>query len=128
MRKKYCYKCNKTKEINLFSKNSSQKDGFSCECKKCRASFDKKRRTAMNQFIFDIYKNCGGCVDCGESNIATLQFDHVKGKKIANISELVRNSASIDKIKKEISKCEIVCANCHFIRTAKTFNWYANIK
>ena len=57
MRKKYCYKCNKTKEINLFSKNSSQKDGFSYECKKCRASFDKKRRTAMNQFIFDIYKN-----------------------------------------------------------------------
>lgn len=127
MRKKYCYKCNKTKEINLFSKNQSQKDGLSCECKKCRASFDKKRRTAMRQFIFDIYKNCGGCVDCGESNIATLQFDHVKGKKTENISFLIKNS-TLNKIKKEISKCEIVCANCHAIRTSAQFNWYANIK
>jgi hypothetical protein len=45
-----------------------------------------------------------------------MQFDHVKGKKIG-ISRAVNYGYSINNIMKEISKCEIVCANCHAIRT-----------
>ncbi len=127
MKYKTCYKCNKNLNIKNFSKNSSKKDGFRAACKKCSYLYRKDYININRQFVFDALKNCGGCIDCGESNIATLQFDHVKGKKIANISKLVK-SASLKKIKEEITKCEIVCSNCHSIRTAKSQNWYANIK
>lgn len=124
---KICYKCKNRVNIKLFRKNTSKKGGRASECKKCHLSYTKQRRNINRQFVFDILKNCGGCIDCGESNVATLQFDHVKGKKIANISLLAKRY-SIKKIKEEMLKCEIVCANCHAIRTAKTQNWYANIK
>lgn len=124
---KRCYKCKKNKTLHLFHKDKSKKDGLNSLCKKCNLKANKQRRNTRRQFVFDILKDCGGCIDCGEANISTLQFDHVKGKKIANVSWLVKNS-NLNKIKKEILKCQIVCANCHAIRTSRISNWYANIK
>ena len=48
-----------------------------------------------------------------------LDFDHINDDKKFNISEYRRHTSGFNKVKEEISKCEIVCANCHRIRTAK---------
>jgi hypothetical protein len=61
-------------------------------------------------------KEASGCVDCGEYNHIVLDFDHLKDKKY-NISRMIHDGFSWAAIKKEISKCEVVCANCHRIRT-----------
>jgi hypothetical protein len=61
-------------------------------------------------------KEASGCVDCGESNHIVLDFDHIKNKKY-NISRMIHDGFSWAAIKKEIAKCEVVCANCHRIRT-----------
>lgn len=46
-----------------------------------------------------------------------MQFDHKPGeKKIGNLGRLVYTS-SLKKIKEEIEKCDVVCANCHSIIT-----------
>ena len=45
-----------------------------------------------------------------------MDFDHVRGQKHANVMELIK-SLSKKKIDEEIAKCEIVCSNCHRIRT-----------
>lgn len=45
-----------------------------------------------------------------------MDFDHVRGRKQANVMELV-STLSKKRIDEEISKCEIVCSNCHRIRT-----------
>lgn len=61
------------------------------------------------------------CIDCGFSNWMALEFDHlVPETKLKNVSDLVRNGASIKKIQDEIDKCEVRCANCHRIKTHKT--------
>ncbi len=58
------------------------------------------------------------CADCKNTfHPVAMDFDHVKGKKIQNVSRLIRDGYSLDKIKLEIAKCEVVCANCHRIRT-----------
>lgn len=63
-------------------------------------------------------KLASGCVDCGyAAHAAALQFDHIYDNKKANVSDLVRSDYSWVTIQKEIIKCEIVCANCHAIRT-----------
>jgi hypothetical protein len=61
-------------------------------------------------------KESSGCVDCGINNHIILDFDHLHDKKY-NISRMIHDGFSWAAIKKEIAKCEVVCANCHRIRT-----------
>ncbi len=54
------------------------------------------------------------CAQCGENHPATLQFHHRDPqKKDFNLSEAVREGYSIERIKKEVAKCTVLCANCH---------------
>ncbi|QQG40642.1 MAG: hypothetical protein HYV37_03725 [Candidatus Levyibacteriota bacterium] len=48
-----------------------------------------------------------------------MDFDHRDGEtKIRSISWMaVNDTSNIEKIKKEIIKCDLVCANCHRVRT-----------
>ncbi len=63
------------------------------------------------------YKLEVGCADCGyNTDPAALDFDHVRGTKIGSITSMRR---SLYKVLDEIEKCEVVCANCHRIRTAE---------
>lgn len=61
-------------------------------------------------------KIASGCVDCGEKNHIVLDFDHIRDKKY-NVSRMIHDGFSWKAIVKEIKKCEVVCANCHRIRT-----------
>jgi hypothetical protein len=60
-----------------------------------------------------------GCVDCGESDVCVLDFDHVTGNKTGNVMTLARNEVSIARLRAEIDRCEVRCANCHRRRTAQ---------
>jgi hypothetical protein len=61
------------------------------------------------------------CVDCGGYFPAeAMDFDHVFGTKVSNVSSL--RTGSWDRVVKEIEKCDLVCANCHRIRTTKQKN------
>ena len=59
------------------------------------------------------------CVDCGESDPMVLTFDHVRGRKKMNISQMVNQGYSLEAIQEEIDKCEVVCANDHMRREKK---------
>lgn len=61
-------------------------------------------------------KQSSGCVDCGEKNHIVLDFDHLRDKKY-NVSRMIHDGFSWKAIMREVSKCEVVCANCHRIRT-----------
>ena len=70
----------------------------------------------MAQYLRDL-KTKTPCVDCGINYpYYVMDFDHVRGQKHANVMELV-STLSKKKIDEEIAKCEIVCSNCHRIRT-----------
>ena len=72
-----------------------------------------KQYKKYRDFI-DNYKIERGCTDCGYNKYAcALQFDHIGTEKNISISQC----HNIEKIKKEIELCELVCANCHSIRT-----------
>lgn len=60
------------------------------------------------------------CVDCGESDILVLEFDHInRNSKYGNVGTLIRAAGSFQKIIEEISKCEVRCANCHRRKTER---------
>lgn len=63
------------------------------------------------------FKTGKPCTDC--KNIfppECMDFDHIRGKKKFSIGSGMRSRALI---LEEIAKCELVCANCHRIRTKK---------
>jgi len=69
--------------------------------------------------MIDEIKVTLGCFDCGyNAHPAALDFDHLEeDSKIRSISDMIRAGASWTELGKEIDKCDIVCANCHRIRT-----------
>jgi len=55
------------------------------------------------------------CYDCGGNfNFQAMEFDHI-GKKSFELTKGYKYPW--DKVRKEIDKCQLVCANCHRIRT-----------
>lgn len=74
-----------------------------------------ERAKGVKDFLA-VYKEDYGCADCGyNTHHVALDFDHIKGEKSINVC----NAKSISQAKKEIEKCEVVCSNCHRIRTYK---------
>lgn len=58
------------------------------------------------------------CMDCGNSFPPyVMDFDHVEGEKKGCVSKLAHARMSLEKLQQEIDKCEVVCSNCHRIRT-----------
>jgi hypothetical protein len=52
-----------------------------------------------------------------------MQWDHLPGfVKSGNISDDF-DGRSRDEVLEEIAKCELVCANCHVIRTFRRKGW-----
>jgi hypothetical protein len=58
------------------------------------------------------------CVDCGDSRLVVLDFDHV-GEKEANVIELARRGCSLPRLEVEADRCDVRCANCHRRRTLR---------
>lgn len=63
------------------------------------------------------------CTDCGERYpFYVMQFDHLDAStKVKDISQLV-SYGNLKALLEEMDKCEVVCANCHAIRTFKRHN------
>jgi orotate phosphoribosyltransferase-like protein len=76
----------------------------------------KKGVIRNRQYVNDFLKD-KSCVDCGNSDIRVLEFDHVRGIKVGHISSAIKNAWNLNKLKAEIDKCEIKCCNCHRIAT-----------
>lgn len=64
------------------------------------------------------------CLDCGRQFPPfVMDFDHRDGEiKLGNIGSLIQRW-SWARLQTEIEKCDLICANCHRIRTARRAGW-----
>jgi hypothetical protein len=83
-----------------------------------------KSRDRRAKFLAE-YKLAKGCADCGyNAHSEALDFDHLPGtKKLFNIG--YGKDHLLEAILAEIAKCEVVCANCHRVRTSHRRPWLA---
>ena len=132
--RRVCGRCGAWKPIDEFAwrrKHKGQRDNY---CRACRADYNREHYLANKQRYVDQaraqmqrlaverhrylleYFGANPCADCGETNPLVLEFDHLRDKCF-NIGSALpyRNWKSI---LAEIEKCEVVCANCHRVRTA----------
>lgn len=80
-----------------------------------RLAYQKARQVERQTFI-NSFKD-SPCKDCGlKFPTFCMDFDHVRGEKKDNIANM-KSNRTLDRIKEEIDKCDLVCAICHRIRT-----------
>jgi hypothetical protein len=122
-----CGKCRRWLSEQHFGRHP--KNGRQWWCKSCfRAYFRQRgqlhrdqvtagirRRRCKGRELVDRYMR-HGCCECGILDRLVLELDHV-GIKVANVSDMIRDAAAPKRVEAELEKCEVVCVNCHRIRT-----------
>lgn len=109
------YRANKTR-LKRYAKSyyADNKDQMVIQMKGWR----EQRIAALLAHVRGI-KERTPCADCGHCfHHIAMDFDHLPGhKKLFSISTMVMKTVSFERIDAEIAKCEVVCSNCHRIRT-----------
>ncbi len=113
---KKCLYCNKFYAPDRFgvALTTSQKVYRRQKCSNCYRETKQKLIQKHLSWIND-YKKEKGCTRCGNIDPRVLDFHHRNGKdKLFGLGTF-RRAVGFERIKKEVEKCEIVCANCHRI-------------
>lgn len=132
--KKICPGCGEERDVeNDFTWKYKDRDIRQTRCKCCQSQINKRHYQNNKQSYLDRvrirevgviennrkrladYLRHHPCVDCGQTDIRVLEFDHVRGNKSNNIARMVGEGFSWSTIEAEIAKCEVRCANCHRI-------------
>ena len=105
----YCRDCR-----NAYDRRYYNERGKAARLARQRAAMDAARAWMVS------IKNGVPCADCGEMfPVYVMHWDHLPGfEKVADVSSIVR-SRSRDAVLEELKKCELVCANCHVLRTIR---------
>jgi len=133
---KKCCICKKELKRQCFYKSTKSKDGLQSKCVKCHKLYRKKHYLENKQKYLDKAKanrakyrkdfldwiKSQKCNICSNNDFRVLEFHHKRDKEY-NISKKV-GKVKFETLKKEINKCEILCANCHRIKTAEQFGYY----
>lgn len=142
---KICSKCKISQDIENFSKDKNKKDGHGYVCKTCtntylneryaknskehcKATYQVKVKNRKENRIkmLEYLKICK-CIDCENNDVRVLEFDHISNNKTFSVNQLLQEGRGWKRIKEEIDKCEVVCANCHRIRTYARKASYRNL-
>lgn len=128
---KVCTKCKLEKDIESFNwkvKNIKRQT----HCKICQSNYTKEHyknnkgpylerakvrnkriKSELQEFIIE-YLLKHPCIDCGETDIVVLEFDHrERNKKKYNVGAMILRMLDLNLIIEEVSKCDVRCANCH---------------
>lgn len=111
---KKCSKCQEEKPESEFHVKVKKTGQLQAYCKPCLYSIQKQRWKDRKVKAIE-YKG-GKCVDCNQTYPAPVyQFHHLNPEE-KEFSWNKGRLMSWDKVKKELDKCVLLCANCHMLR------------
>ena len=115
VRATYCKTCSRT----LIKAHYKQNTAYYLKKAQKR---NEKVRLSQQEYIA-VYLQDHHCIDCGETDILVLEFDHKdRTTKSDAVGNLIKRGFPLRKVIKEITKCEVRCANCHRRKTARENN------
>lgn len=116
---KTCTYCGETKPVGRFVVNTKRRlAGITAQCKDCENARFAAKRAELARRV-NALKEGKPCTDCGGIYPPVcLDFDHLpQFQKRLGVARMVGTCRSWAAIEAEIAKCELVCANCHRLRT-----------
>jgi hypothetical protein len=109
---KECNYCHRTFDLSYFYKNNKFKHGYSSACRKCAVKNNLQNRGKFKLKCLE-YKG-GKCIKCGYNKCPEAMDFHHRNPEEKSFSIFeVRTRVFDDKIKFELDKCDLLCANCH---------------
>jgi len=119
VRRQRYYQANqlRLKQVTRHYYQQHRKEVISSQMRYRQLRVERARR-----YVLD-YLSHQSCVDCDNSDIRVLEFDHTRGKKSASIAHMIAHGVSITRLQREIDKCSVRCANCHRIRHSLEGGW-----
>ena len=115
------FKPHRSRKVHKSGRTSSEKRAGAADYKR-RA----RRATRIKALEYLAEK---GCCGCGERDPRVLEFDHIEPcKKKHGMSDLFSDGYSwgSEKLRSEIRKCRVICANCHRKHTIDQQDYYAH--
>lgn len=127
---KTCCTCKTVKQLSEFTKSQLEKN--SGRCRECQSNYtrqhynnNKQAYREKTQNRRELYRERMAklkdkpCADCGQSFPPfVMDFDHRNPKeKKFMISSAEAVCKPFEEVLLEVNKCDLVCANCHRIRT-----------
>ena len=112
---KVCRVCGlESDDLELFRKAAKGTDGRDNICKKCINEYRNRSNKARRKLISEL-KRGKPCYVCG--NVfppVVMDYHHTEPEdKYESIATMLDRSRSTEDILREITKCVLVCANCH---------------
>lgn len=138
---KFCGRCRTTKRSEDFGVKDRSRGWLQPWCRECEREYKaawyarhraehiehvRVQRAATkeaNRARILAYLTEHPCVGCGETNLVVLDFDHLRDKR-RNVTYMVSAGFPWATIEKEIVKRQVLCANCHRIKTARERGFY----
>ena len=139
---KRCYDCGLLKPIEEFAFHNNSTGTRQARCRVCHAKYrhehyvrnrDRYIRQEVarirgyrdeNRLLIREYLRAHPCVDCGESDIVVLDFDHRDPAAKTHNVILLAMHKPWTRVLLEIAKCDVRCANCHRRKTANERGHY----
>lgn len=119
---KLCLSCQTEKPFTDFTLRGKSRPGeYQNDCNECRAAVLKKHKRFTSSLVkrWKLRKGCAKC-DFKATHSVQLDLDHIEPKRGSNKDRQAINTSWCRKrLKEELSKCQVLCANCHRL---KTFN------
>lgn len=104
-RQSACVVCYKTIHADWYQRNK-------------RSAKERNKRLYRVALTWYRKQKAKPCLDCKRRfHFSAMDFDHARGNKVSNPIRMVQNCWSIERMTVELKKCDLVCANCHRIRT-----------
>lgn len=124
---KQCSTCKKEKCVEDFHKSSKAPSGYEYSCKECWKVYRRnhylqnkekyllkaRKWEEVQKTKYRKLKSELCCLVCNENEISCLDFHHKDPSKKEYSVSSKANRVGVEKLKKEIDKCVVLCANCH---------------
>jgi hypothetical protein len=136
-----CSKCGIEKDIEQFPLQNQFTKRCQSYCMDCRSEMGKnwyqnnkdyqkanarknttEYRYALREYLWN-YPLTHHCAQCDETDPVVLEFHHI-GEKDMAVSHMITRVSSVDRLKEELQKTIVLCANCHRRITAQERRWF----
>lgn len=132
VQRKYCRYCKRRKSIKQFAARKGTTR--SNRCRQCQRDYAKQhyrenrqryaeRNLEYKAEIKQLVRQAKAkpCMDCGmQYPYCVMDFDHQpEFEKRSAVSMMENGRYNMQRVVEEIAKCQVVCSNCHRLRTFK---------
>lgn len=118
MELKVCLTCKESKSlIDFYNRSGARKHERQAVCIECSKAASNHHKRFIGSLVkrWKMFKGCSRCNFKAEHS-CQLDLDHIV-PKLKNNTQAINTSWSKKRLKLELSQCQILCANCHRLKT-----------